>query len=329
MKRILLYSILSGCFSLAWVSCINEDLSGCGKTYGIVYEAERTVDVRGALDEELRGKIAEAMIDTLETVIAPAFEERLADLSLTFFTTDGACESLLEQRADARRYTMQHYLRPDDYKHVAVSVDNRVGHYAVEEADDPERFRLTYAATSDTLTPHMTPAFSGREWLEEATDSVRIPMLLRTAAVALVLRTRDGAPLGEASAYLRETAGGFAHADSSYHFSDAPVIHTDRIDRAAATAFCTTCFPSRTVEIRAADDAESGIWEMDVYIRRTEGGTVTKNTLYLNDPLEAGELEVLFLEVNDEGGIEPTPEVAVGVELDWKPGLDFDLDVEL
>lgn len=193
---------------------------------------------------------------------------------------------------------------------------------------------MGYANLSDTIRPVMTPAFSGGTTLEAMGDSALVGMPIHNAVVALVLRAKSGAPLGEASAYLRETASGYAHADSAYRFDQAPVIHTDRLDKAGATAFCANCFPSKEddKEVSPSDtesDEPSGLWEMDVYIRMEADGEITKNTLYINDPLRAGELAVLLMEVNDEGEVEETPEVAVGVELDWKPGLDFELDVEL
>lgn len=208
-----------------------------------------------------------------------------------------------------------------------------MNHFAAVRAERQETIGVGYANLADTIRPVMTPAFSGRTTLKPQGDSARVDMPIHNAVVVLVLRTKSGAPLGEASAYLRETASGYAHADSVYRFDRAPVIHTDRLDKAGATAFCANCFPSRedymAVLPSDTESEPSGLWEMDVYIRMEADGEITKNTLYISDPLRAGELAVLLMEVNDEGEVEETPEVAVGVELDWKPGLDFELDVEL
>lgn len=316
------------------VACVNEDLSDCGTTYAVAYEARVDMSVRDTLVARLDGQVAEAMIDTLESVIAPAFDRHLHDLSLAFFTPAGQLESTSTQRASGGRHEASFYLRPDVYNHEAIAVDESVNHFAAVRAARLETIGVGYANLADTISSVMTPAFSGSALLEPSGDSTLVDMPIHNAAVALVLRTKSGAPLGEASAYLRETASGYAHADSAYRFDQVPVIHTDRIDKAGATAFCANCFPSQedwmAVEpIGEASGEPSGLWEMDVYIRMRADGDITKNTLYISSPLRAGRLAVLLMEVNDEGEVEETPEVAVGVELDWKPGLDFELDVEL
>lgn len=328
-QLIVILSFLAGL-----TACINEDLSGCGATYAVTYEAWVDMSVRDTLEARLDGKVAEAMIDTLESVIAPAFDRHLHDLSLAFFTPTGQLASSARQQALGGRHEASFYLTPDAYAHEAISVDESVAHFAAVGADRRETIGVGYANLADTIRPVMTPAFSGGTTLEATGDSALVGMPIHNAVVALVLRTKSGAPLGEASAYLRETASGYARADSAYRFDQAPVIHTDRLDKAGATAFCANCFPSKEdyMAVLPSDtesDEPSGLWEMDVYIRMTADGEITKNTLYISDPLRAGELAVLLMEVNDEGEVEETPEVAVGVELDWKPGLDFELDVEL
>lgn len=321
-------------FCLAGLTaCINEDLSGCGATYAVTYEAWVDMSVRDTLAARLDGKVAEAMIDTLASVIAPAFDRHLHDLSLAFFTPAGQLASSAKLQASGGRHEASFYLPPERYGHEAVSVDAAAGYFAAVGTGRQETFGVGYANLSDTIRPVMTPAFSGQAALEPYGPPALVGMPIHNAAVALVLRTKSGAPLGEASAYLRGSASGYARADSAYRFDQAPVIHADRLDKAGATAFCVNCFPSKegdgAVQPADAAGAPSGLWEMDVYIRVEADGEITKNTLYIADPLRAGELAVLLMEVNDEGEVEETPEVAVGVELDWKPGLDFELDVEL
>ena len=68
------------------------------------------------------------------------------------------------------------------------------------------------------------------------------------------------------------------------------------------------------------DDIESGIKKTD--------GKYVKNTLYMKNPLKAGEMQVIKVKLNDEGGVvTENPEVGVSVELDWKPGGDFDIEI--
>lgn len=48
----------------------------------------------------------------------------------------------------------------------------------------------------------------------------------------------------------------------------------------------------------------------------------------MKNPLKAGEMQVIKVKLNDEGGVvTENPEVGVSVELDWKPGGDFDIEI--
>lgn len=52
-----------------------------------------------------------------------------------------------------------------------------------------------------------------------------------------------------------------------------------------------------------------------------------EHTVYEN-PLKAGEMQIIKVKLNDEGGVvTENPEVGVSVELDWKPGGDFDIEI--
>ena len=67
---------------------------------------------------------------------------------------------------------------------------------------------------------------------------------------------------------------------------------------------------------------------MDLITQMPDGKYV-KNTLYMKNPLKAGEMQIIKVKLNDEGGVvTENPEVGVSVELDWKPGailiLKFD-----
>jgi len=93
-QLIVILSFLAGL-----TACINEDLSGCGATYAVTYEAWVDMSVRDTLEARLDGKVAEAMIDTLESVIAPAFDRHLHDLSLVFFTSAGQLANSVKQQA--------------------------------------------------------------------------------------------------------------------------------------------------------------------------------------------------------------------------------------
>ena len=72
-------------------------------------------------------------------------------------------------------------------------------------------------------------------------------------------------------------------------------------------------------------DAEKAIWRWEVYVT-TADGKITKTTLGIHKPLRAGQLKILKVKLHDTGIVTvEDPTVAVGVELDWNPGLNHDI----
>ena len=310
-------------------SCINEDLSGCGKNYMIVYRILVKADVTKAVEEELEGKVPVSVIDTLETILAPAFESKISDMTFAFFNRLGKAEKIGSHIVDNEYYKVVFYLPPDGYTLYSSSFDKEKNLFAVAGEESPHIYKLGYSSSSDTIETVMTNLFSVKAQLELTADTADVIMPQLNSAIALVLKPRSGKPLGEASAFVRNTASHFLHSDSTFVFDGKlPVIHADRADKDGITAFCAVSLPSPEVSTtKSDDDVHSSYWEMDVYIKVDD--KITKNVLYMETPLRAGEPEVIYLEVNDNGEVVEGPEVAVSVELDWKPGLDFELDVEI
>lgn len=310
-------------------SCINEDLSGCGKTYTLIYTTDAYDGLRDKLDDELKGKVPAAVIDTLETILSPAFGDKMRDMSFVFYNRLGEAAHTGTHPVNDSRYEVGFYLQPDDYLHYSTSFNKEKKVFDVKDTGSPETYKVGYYSDADTIESQMTTLYFVKTTIKAETDTVSLLMLQLNSAIALVLKPRSGKPLGEASAFVRNTASHFLHSDSTFVFDGKlPVIHADRADKDGITAFCAVSLPSPEVSTTKSDDeVHSSYWEMDVYIKIND--KITKNVLYVETPLRAGEPEVIYLEVNDNGEVVEGPEVAVSVELDWKPGLDFELDVEI
>lgn len=308
-------------------SCINEDLSGCGKTYTLIYTTDAYDGLRDKLDDELSGKVPAAVIDTLETILSPAFGDKMRDMSFVFYNPLGETAHTGTHSVNDSRYEVGFYLQPDDYLHYSTSFNKEKHVFEVADTESQETYKVGYFSDADTIESQMTTLYSAKAMIQAQTDTAHLLKRQLNSAIALVLKPRSGKPLGEASAFVRNTAVHFLHSDSTFVFDGKlPVIHADRADKDGITAFCAVSLPS-ILEMEADLEENPAYWEMDVYIKVDD--KITKNVLYVETPLRAGEPEVIYLEVNDNGEVVEGPEVAVSVELDWKPGLDFELDVEI
>ena len=69
-------------------------------------------------------------------------------------------------------------------------------------------------------------------------------------------------------------------------------------------------------------------YQVKVYVELEDGST-TETVLSLYEPLQAGELEIIRLELQDDGSVKPTQnsEVGASVTLDWKEGNTFNPEI--
>ena len=66
---------------------------------------------------------------------------------------------------------------------------------------------------------------------------------------------------------------------------------------------------------------------MDIYADMPNG-SITKTVLTLSEALKAGDIKVIRVKVNDDGGISTTDSnVGASVTLDWKKGGEYNPDL--
>ena len=75
-------------------------------------------------------------------------------------------------------------------------------------------------------------------------------------------------------------------------------------------------------------DGYGNYYEAKVYVDMPDG-TTTETVLTLREPLMAGQLKVMKLELQLDGQVKPvgTGEVGVSVTLDWKDGGTHDIEL--
>ena len=97
------------------------------------------------------------------------------------------------------------------------------------------------------------------------------------------------------------------------------------VDPSRYSAYHAVCFPSRDAATRA--DGDAALWTVEIHARAADGD-YTRSVLSIEEPLKAGELMVVKTRLQDDGSVVcDDPEVGVSVELDWKPGGDYDIEI--
>ena len=243
---------------------------------------------------------------------------------------------------DANQTSYTLHLPVREYMHLAVA--NIVGNDVISLQDIAEchssKINQLFPENGD-CTPHTTGLFTARLPMNiraDVSQHFKVDLYMANSATALVMDTADAATVKGVKVVDNGFADSFNIADSTYTYNRTVQVEAEDIPVEGGYEKCYTSvhFPSRDyrpeskVVIETLDpfvslDAEKAIWRWEVYVT-TADGKITKTTLGIHKPLRAGQLKILKVKLHDTGIVTvEDPTVAVGVELDWNPGLNHDI----
>lgn len=328
---------LGGCLAVVCglaTSCINEDLSKCGRDYAVDYELKLSTSLQLALDEEFVTAEEQALAARLRDDLGNVLSDKARVMDLSFFKEQGGeLEKHQRLTPNANEASVTVYMNRGNYYNVALAATDNKYEVAIDGASAYRSISLLQLA-ADTVDAYHSALYMGLERLALSNESGHyyVPLYMVNSVPVLVVNA-TGSTASLLAAYVRGTASGLHCADSVYVYDRSAVMRTERTDAGNLTAFHCVCFPSaNTPEQRITRDgdlsqAEGSLWEMDAYTRTAEGKYV-KNTLYIKEPLRAGAMLVVKVKLQNDGTLTTdNPEVGVSVELDWKPGGDFDVEM--
>lgn len=172
---------------------------------------------------------------------------------------------------------------------------------------------------------------------EGENQEFRVKLYMANCASALVLDTL-GSHVTDVKVYTTGFATGFCVADSLYRFPYTPIVRTNRIrvgnEKATPLCFVSVNFPSRDLESKTKDigdnvpEATEVLWSYRVYCT-TEEGTITETRVGVLAPLGAAQFKVVRANITTNGAVAPlssSTDLAVSVTLDWKPGMDWNVE---
>lgn len=335
LKRTILLLI-----AVATAGChlIDDDLSVCGADADINYELRLVTEVQLQIEEKISSDLDQPIADALKKWSDPFFSGTAHDLDMSFFSMEGEGE-LLEHKSDiinANQKTYTLNIPRKDYQHLAVVNIAENKNVSLEGGEYVNTLRIRQY-DKDTLDSHNTAFFSARLPMYMADkDSdllfdVRLYMV--SCGVALVL-TGDGSALPTVrNVVLTGTATGFNVNDSSYIYTKSRPIRFEKVIDRCYTVLSlpspdakTAEHVTRRTENRTMD--EETLWQVRFYATLPDG-KVTETVLSIPYALEAGTLQIIKAQLQDDGSISVVEdsEVGVAVTLDWKQGGEHDIDL--
>ena len=164
---------------------------------------------------------------------------------------------------------------------------------------------------------------------DSASHSFNVNLYMISCAVALAI-TQPMTDIPPMRVVLSGTATGFNVRDSVFTFSHPSLINSERVmDR----CYAMVALPSRDTVASGMmpikrQTASSALWELKTYVTLPDG-KVTETILSVNTPLKAGTLEIIKVQLNDDGSVTPvqTTQVGASVTLDWKEGTNHEVEI--
>lgn len=338
-------------FVAALLSCsvIDDDLSDCGNSYELDYELRLVTNMTTELQTQLTTQTDLQLAAALRTHLSNIFTDFAHDVDLSFYDTQGDSIRLQHDQhvmnANQASYTL--YLPVRQYMHVAVAnvVNNPVVEITSDDYCHQARLALSSASSGsaagipDTISSHTTGLFTARLPMnvkEGVDQQFNVHLYMANCASTLVIDT-TGCKASNIRLFATGFATAFSLADSIYTFSEhSPIVRSEEthIDDNRHQCFTTVTFPSpepamTRIVINTEEPFQSlpdikPLWEMHAYVTAYDG-TTTHTTLYIHEPLRAGQLRIFKGRLHDDGSITTNDNnVGVSVQLNWQQGQHYE-----
>ena len=328
-------------------SLIDDDLSVCGD-YTLNYEMRIVTNMEMTINEELTLEIEESMAIALKDWLGPILSGRAHDLDVSFYSLDER-DMLRHHWNDVIDATQKSYtlnIPRENYMHLAVVNIAENSNVSLLGENHSASMRLEQKK-GDTLITQPTAVYTAREKMLMAQDTTRnrfdVHLYMLNNVVALVIDTL-GVALPEMDVQLSGTATGFNVKDSTFTFEHPSILRATRL---TDQCYAVVGWPSRDsitknnvrckndvqrddVRCTKANDDETTYWEVKAYVT-LPSGSITETVFSFHRPLEAGALEIIRVNMGEDGSLEPVNdekhEVGVSVTLDWKDGGTHEIDI--
>ncbi len=333
-----------GAAAISGCSLVDEDLSDCVSDQKLNYELRLVTNLTTELKTQLSLETDVAVSTSIEKYLKSVFTNFAHDVDLSFYDVQGDSARLYHEShiMDANQSSYKLSIPVRHYMHLAVANVANSRTVALVNGDRCHEVAL-HQQVQDTLDSQTTGLFTARLPMNIQGDSdqqFNVRLFMANCSEALLLDT-----LGSKVKDIRVFACGFATdfniADSTYTFAYTPLLRTNRIpceaDEKARLCYSSVNFPSREMIDTRADadstdpdvDGESGegLWEFRVYVTLPDN-KVTENKVRVHSSIRPGQFRLIKAKVRRTGELESaTASVGISVVLDWKPGMEHEIDL--
>ena len=323
-------------------SCIDEDMSDCGKDYQIKYNLKLNTQINTVIDADLNLSEEQAIASNLKQALDGIFTDHAKDNDLSFFSD----ETLSHHEAnpmDASSASYTIFLPRNNYENLSLANIGEANNVSITEPSILHSLALSQEK-KDTIDSHNIGLFSARlTILEDDFDHDLQSTLYMANCASAVVIDKNNIQADDIFGFVKGMADEFLVKDSIYHYDSNTIVRAQRVaDTDRHAALYAVSFPSRDgyyIGNKAkssqgnnrsmgtrADESTSGIWEFHVIVKLN--GKYTENILTFPTPLQAGNLKIVKVTLQPDGSFtSSTQNVGVSVKLDWKPGGSHDIEI--
>lgn len=310
---------LSTAFGLS--SCIDEDMSKCGKDYKIKYNLRLNTQIHTLIDIDLNTTEERHIANRLKQELGTVFTDHALDNDLSFFIGKVLYRHEANiMNANSVSYTI--YLPRNDYQNLSLANTGSARNVKITGANDCKALALEQEQ-KDTINSHNIGLFTSRLSIDENDfeHDLQTTLYMANSSAVVVIDQSKVQPT-ELWGFVEGMATQFQVNDSTYSSSLNTMVKAKRINQDFITnsipthdALYTICFPSIKPE-----------WRYHVIAK--VNGKYTETIFTMNEPLKAGKLKIIKTRLKEDGSLSTSnTAVGVSVKLDWKPGGSHDIDI--
>lgn len=332
-------------------SCIDEDMSDCGKDYQIKYDLQLNTQINTVIDADLNLEEEQDIAGNLKQAMDGIFTDHAKDNDLSFFIDDDLSHhEANEMNSNSASYTI--FLPRANYENLSLANIGEASNMSITNPSILHSLALTQEK-KDTIDSHNIGLFSSRLTIQEDDfdHDLQSTLYMANCASAVVI-DKNSIPADDIFGFVKGMADEFLVKDSIYHYDNNTIVRAQRVeDTDRHAALYAVSFPSRdgyyignnakmqqgsntsssqerskgSVATRA-DESTPGIWEFHVIVKLN--GKFTENILTFPTPLQAGHLKIVKVTLQPDGSFTSNSQsVGVSVKLDWKPGGSHDIEI--
>ena len=313
-------------------SLIDDDRSDCENSFSINYQLKVVSNINLQLSEQLQTSTGSQTLATLNSYLSPILQPTTSAVHLSFFPTDGSDPIHFDRETQGLRTAFSLSIPADNYRHVAV-IGQEDPSIFLRDTTEARTERLSQFL-NDTVDSHNHAALAGTLDMNVANNANQdweIDLYPADASVAVVMKKNP--KVTRTRVFLADLATSFTPNDSTWHWEHNSLVRTDAVDITGtdSVAYCGVAFPSRMEAPGTIDPdvaaAKGAVWRV-VILSELPNGTTTRSVLYMAKPLKAGDIRVIRIRVNDDGGVSTSDSnVGASVTLDWKSGGEYNPDI--